>query len=329
MSELKPAGCPHCGAALTGVGDADGNFYEHPKNDCWLSEWEFHDLNVAAWNRRATQPASAPADDDYDGPDLTAIDIPPGDRLGNPYDQLCAAWHREPCGDTKAAIGSAILALRPIYDAPLDDCLLVLQKANEFLTVPAEEAVWAGDIEGIERFAQFWKARGAAVGAPQGQAEPDLAKLIYQHTGLTAQQGPGEYAEILALCKDVLAQGQAEPVAWISVKDRMPQIEQAVLVTDGKNVTTATWNRWGWGTHEISGHDAEVAFEHAITHWTPLLAAPTQPTQPHFDQAEFDKLVKAGTKAWAGTPDNWVDEQRGYGDDASQPTQPVEQEDGK
>jgi hypothetical protein len=65
------------------------------------------------------------ADLDDDGPDLSGIDIPPGCRIGSAYEQLCAAWHREPCGDTKAAIGAAILALmskarswRPIATAP-------------------------------------------------------------------------------------------------------------------------------------------------------------------------------------------------------------------
>ena len=51
-----------------------------------------------------------------DGPDLSGIEIPKGDRFGNPYEQLCAAWHREPVGDTLAAIGAAILALRHLYD---------------------------------------------------------------------------------------------------------------------------------------------------------------------------------------------------------------------
>ncbi len=33
----------------------------------------------------------------------------------------------------------------------------------------------------------------------------------------------------------------------------------------------------------------------------------TAPPTPKFDEAEFAKMVERGTKAWAGTPDNWLD----------------------
>lgn len=84
-----------------------------------------------------TQPGAAD-----DGPDLSGIDIPAGDRNGNAYEQLCAAWHSNPCGDTLAAIGSAILALRPIYEPPLHDDILILEKANEFLPDGKEQGEW-------------------------------------------------------------------------------------------------------------------------------------------------------------------------------------------
>jgi hypothetical protein len=48
MIDIEP--CPHCGEKM--IGDAD--FMTHPKSDCILSEWEFDQPNVAAWNRRAT-----------------------------------------------------------------------------------------------------------------------------------------------------------------------------------------------------------------------------------------------------------------------------------
>ncbi len=41
-------GCPFCGLHLIGDG-----FYEHPKADCIFSGWEFPELDLVAWNRRA------------------------------------------------------------------------------------------------------------------------------------------------------------------------------------------------------------------------------------------------------------------------------------
>jgi hypothetical protein len=49
-----------------------------------------------------------------DGPDLSKVDIPAGNRNGTAYEQLCAAWHNEPCGDTLAAIGSAMVELKQV-----------------------------------------------------------------------------------------------------------------------------------------------------------------------------------------------------------------------
>lgn len=49
-----------------------------------------------------------------DGPDLTNTDIPEGSAYGSTLDQLYAAFHREPCGDTLAAIGCAIQDLQAL-----------------------------------------------------------------------------------------------------------------------------------------------------------------------------------------------------------------------
>jgi len=53
--------------------------------------------------------------------------------------------------------------------------------------------------------------------------------------------------------------------------------------------------------------------------WTPLFTAPVYPSdilqepvdETAKDRHEFEEMVKKGTKAWAGTPDDWVDELRG------------------
>lgn len=47
-----------------------------------------------------------------DGPDLSNTHIPTGNTHGNALDQLYAAFHREPCGNTLAAIGTAIQVLQ-------------------------------------------------------------------------------------------------------------------------------------------------------------------------------------------------------------------------
>jgi len=61
-----------------------------------------------------------------DGPDLTNTDIPEGDANGSTLDQLYAAFHREPCGDTLAAIGRAIQELQATQPDPRVDDLAAL-----------------------------------------------------------------------------------------------------------------------------------------------------------------------------------------------------------
>lgn len=79
----------------------------------------------------------------------------------------------------KAAIAGALLDLRPIYVPPLTDDILIMQKANDFLSLPAEQGVWSGDIEGIIKFAQFFKAVGHAASADKPKLD-DLAQLVAQ-----------------------------------------------------------------------------------------------------------------------------------------------------
>jgi hypothetical protein len=101
---------------------------------------------------------------------------------------------------------------------------------------------------------------------------------------------------------------QAEPVAWISVEDRMPEPGLPVLVSVGKHVLRAahapkfTLNTDTWGDFEPDGgeydeasdacywpegwyewnlhEEVHWALDEAPTHWQPLPAAPAQGGQP-------------------------------------------------
>ena len=53
MSELKLLPCPFCGVDLHGEIDDGARFHTHPKSDCWFSEYEFDQIDIEKWNRRA------------------------------------------------------------------------------------------------------------------------------------------------------------------------------------------------------------------------------------------------------------------------------------
>lgn len=65
-------------------------------------------------------------------------------------------------------------------------------------------------------------------------------------------------------------------MAWISVKDRLPEQFQEVLVWDNEfsQVQRATCVRYGEGNAEVAW-DCE-AYLVTVTHWQPLPDAPTQ-----------------------------------------------------
>lgn len=170
----------------------------------------------------ASRPAGGVAEDD--GPDVSGIDIPAGDRLGNHYEQLCAAWHREPCGDTKAAIAGAILDLHSIYEPPLDDGITVLQKANEFLSLPAEQGVWAGDIDGIFQFAQFFKAYGAPKVASALRELMSIVRIHSDEIGQNFAWAEMSFAEEV-LDAATLAASAAQPAA--ELQKRVAELEAA------------------------------------------------------------------------------------------------------
>jgi len=67
---------------------------------------------------------------------------------------------------------------------------------------------------------------------------------------------------------------------WISVKDRLPEVYDGVLVTDGEIVTAAERHDFfdsgiGWTGHRFGGHEWQWDFDDSfITHWMPLPEPP-------------------------------------------------------
>lgn len=51
----KSAACPFCGEHLSGKQKT--GFYVHPNNDCLLSRFEFDELAMERWGRRACAPS--------------------------------------------------------------------------------------------------------------------------------------------------------------------------------------------------------------------------------------------------------------------------------
>lgn len=73
---------------------------------------------------------------------------------------------------------------------------------------------------------------------------------------------------------------------WISVEDRLPYADEAVLISDGTSVTAASrlvWAAydnyragWLWQAHCVDGQEAEIAFRDNVQYWMPLPAPPLQ-----------------------------------------------------
>jgi hypothetical protein len=77
-AELNLLPCPFCGVQLEGEIDDGASFHTHPEGECMFSGWEFDQLNLSRWNRRAAPSASvapsneAPcASDELPPPDYT------------------------------------------------------------------------------------------------------------------------------------------------------------------------------------------------------------------------------------------------------------------
>ncbi|HJV72703.1 MAG TPA: hypothetical protein VJ654_00650 [Noviherbaspirillum sp.] len=99
-------------------------------------------------------PAQAQSEDARDdGPDLTNADIPAGSAYGSTLDQLYAAFHREPCGDTLAAIGAAIQELQAMQpDHRVDDLVaLVRQLARSLSKAAPDHALPAKAMDYLQR----------------------------------------------------------------------------------------------------------------------------------------------------------------------------------
>lgn len=113
-------------------------------------------------------------------------------------------------------------------------------------------------------------------GAPVALTEQEIADLIYQHTGLSQQQFPDEYADSLKLVKAALAQQpQCEVVAWVRRGD------------NGELRNEFIWDEAIEPARRESGA------------WLPLvLAAPPQAAPAH--NTERKKYIARAVAAWGG-----------------------------
>lgn len=67
---------------------------------------------------------------------------------------------------------------------------------------------------------------------------------------------------------------------WISVKDRMPEEGEPVLIRAGANMIVAKHdgNDKAWYPAGVTGRDVDVVFcYHDVTHWMPLPGEPEAP----------------------------------------------------
>jgi hypothetical protein len=100
----------------------------------YLDRHECEFVDSAIRTASAPQPSAQPVPDA--GPDLTRTAIPAGDVRGSVVDQLYAAFHREPCGDTLAAIGGAIQEIQAIKGH--QDAVMGAIPANVLAAIPKE-----------------------------------------------------------------------------------------------------------------------------------------------------------------------------------------------
>ena len=63
-----------------------------------------------------------------------------------------------------------------------------------------------------------------------------------------------------------------QPVGWIPVTERLPEIQKVVLITDGIDVGTGWMNRGRWNTPF-----ADIQRD-LVTHWMPLPEPPKEET---------------------------------------------------
>lgn len=56
---------------------------------------------------------------------------------------------------------------------------------------------------------------------------------------------------------------------WISIKDRLPESDKKVLITDGRNMMVSWYYRWNGMIRWV-----DTLYVRDITHWMPLPESP-------------------------------------------------------
>ena len=81
------------------------------------------------------------------------------------------------------------------------------------------------------------------------------------------QNGPESWMTWSEFCKGVRDTGKPQ---WVSIKNRLPEKNHGVLITDGETIVTACLDKWGhWAEHGFSGYEWDFILGE-VTHWMPL-----------------------------------------------------------
>jgi len=77
---------------------------------------------------------------------------------------------------------------------------------------------------------------------------------------------------------------------WISVKDKLPDENISVLVTDGEQILIGYYEkRWGWSASGVSGYDFEWEFDDTFRRESPVAYWSELPELPNVKQKGDDK----------------------------------------